>query len=144
MKKKIFGGIAVIAIVVVVAFNVSLSTEKNNQDMKLSLANVEALAQEATMNSIWDWPNYGARADEKTKETKCNGTTTTTTTSSTPQVSVGANVTVPVNGVPVGVNVSASTGSSSTTTVQQTNIPSGVKKTCESGGNTNCDPCDCC
>ena len=42
MKKKILGGIAVLAIATIAAFNVSLSSQASLSD--ISLANVEALA----------------------------------------------------------------------------------------------------
>ena len=42
MNKKIFGGIAVIAITAVVALNINFSSARSNLD--ISLANVEALA----------------------------------------------------------------------------------------------------
>jgi len=44
MKKKIFGGIAVVAIVVAMAFNVNLNIRKSSNSSSLALANVEALA----------------------------------------------------------------------------------------------------
>ncbi len=44
MKTKIFGGIAIVAIALAVAFNVSLNTGKTNNASLLALANVEALA----------------------------------------------------------------------------------------------------
>ena len=43
MKKKIFGGMAVLAIATAVALNVNLSTKDSNL-LNLSLANVEILA----------------------------------------------------------------------------------------------------
>lgn len=45
MKKKIIGGIAVLAIAAVAAFNVNMNTQETNLSL-LSLANVEALAGE--------------------------------------------------------------------------------------------------
>jgi hypothetical protein len=45
MKKKILGGIAVLAIAVVAAWNVNLSSQSNDLS-DISLANVEALAIE--------------------------------------------------------------------------------------------------
>ena len=45
MKTKIFGGIAVLAIAAAIAFNVNLSTKSNGLS-DISLANVEALAQD--------------------------------------------------------------------------------------------------
>lgn len=43
MKKKILGGIAVLAIAVVAAFNVSINTQDSGMSL-ISLENVEALA----------------------------------------------------------------------------------------------------
>lgn len=45
MKKKIFGGITVLAIAAMAAFNLNLNTQENDMSL-LSLANVEALASE--------------------------------------------------------------------------------------------------
>ncbi len=45
MKTKIFGGIAILAIAVAGAFNVTLSNQKQDAASMLALANVEALAQ---------------------------------------------------------------------------------------------------
>ena len=45
MKKKIFGGIAALAIAAVVALNVQMGMSERNQLSDLSMANVEALAQ---------------------------------------------------------------------------------------------------
>lgn len=44
MKKKIFGGIAVLAIAAFAAFNMNVNTQEN-QASSLTLANIEALAQ---------------------------------------------------------------------------------------------------
>ena len=44
MKKKIFGGMAVVAIAIAMAFNVNLNMSKSNNTSLLALANVEALA----------------------------------------------------------------------------------------------------
>jgi hypothetical protein len=44
MKKKIFGGIAVLAIAMVAAFNVNFNTQSNDL-LVINLANVEALAR---------------------------------------------------------------------------------------------------
>jgi len=44
MKKKIFGGIAIVAIVAMATFNVNMNTQNENLP-DLNLANVEALAQ---------------------------------------------------------------------------------------------------
>lgn len=46
MKKKIFVGIAVLAITAIASFNVNLNT--NSEVSLLTLANVEALASEST------------------------------------------------------------------------------------------------
>ena len=45
MNKKIFGGIAIVAIAVTVAFNVTLSNQKQDKASMLALANVEVLAE---------------------------------------------------------------------------------------------------
>jgi hypothetical protein len=47
MKKKIFIGVAFLAIAAIAAFNVNLNTNTNREQSLLSLANVEALAQES-------------------------------------------------------------------------------------------------
>jgi len=54
MKKKIFGGIAIVAIAVAMAFNVTLSNQKQDKASMLALANVEALAQDGEIG-VWDW-----------------------------------------------------------------------------------------
>lgn len=46
MKKKIFYGIAVLAIAAIAVFNVNVNMSTNGDQSLLSLANVEALAQE--------------------------------------------------------------------------------------------------
>jgi hypothetical protein len=56
MKKKIFGGITVLAIAAVAAFNVNFSAQSNGLS-DVSLTNVEALANENNC------PNYGPTAD---------------------------------------------------------------------------------
>ena len=56
MKKKIFGGLFVLAIAAVAAFNVNMNSE-NDQLSLLSLANVEALAEEAPRTKCPD-ENY--------------------------------------------------------------------------------------
>lgn len=44
MKKKIFGGIAIVAIAVTVALNVNMVNNKSDKTSLLALANMEALA----------------------------------------------------------------------------------------------------
>ncbi len=44
MKKQIFGGIAIVAIAIVVALNVNITNKKSDKTSLLALANVEALA----------------------------------------------------------------------------------------------------
>jgi hypothetical protein len=51
MKKKILGGIALLAIAVVAAWNVNLSSQSNDLS-DISLANVEALASESGGNAV--------------------------------------------------------------------------------------------
>lgn len=66
MKKKIFGGIAILGIAAFVAFNVNLST--NKEVPLLVLANVEALAQESGGDL---WKGYiNAVENCKVSETK--------------------------------------------------------------------------
>lgn len=48
MKKKILGGIAVIAIAVLLAFNVNIS--RNDKLTKLSISNIDALAQTVSID----------------------------------------------------------------------------------------------
>jgi hypothetical protein len=61
MKKKILGGIAIIAIAAVAAFNVNLNN-KNNDNSPLLLANIEAWAQLGGPNAEFEqgpvpgWP----------------------------------------------------------------------------------------
>jgi hypothetical protein len=62
MKKKILGGIAVLAIVAVAVVDVNLGA-KSNDLSDLSLANVEALANREA-NTGWDWWTQGATKDE--------------------------------------------------------------------------------
>ena len=45
MKKKIFGGIAILAIAAIAAFNVNLNMNQKNKLSLLALVNVEALAE---------------------------------------------------------------------------------------------------
>jgi uncharacterized protein YxeA len=54
MRKKIFIGIVFLAIAAIAAFNVNLNTNTNSEQSLLSLANVEALAQENNQNQ----PSY--------------------------------------------------------------------------------------
>ena len=44
MKKKIFGGVLLLAIAAVAAFNVNFNMNENNKLSSLALANIEALA----------------------------------------------------------------------------------------------------
>jgi len=52
MKKKFFGGIAILAIATMAAFNVNMNTQNENLS-DLNLANVEALAQGEYNQKIW-------------------------------------------------------------------------------------------
>ena len=49
MKKKIFGGLFILAIVAVAAFNINLNMDSNEELSLLNLANVEALADTETV-----------------------------------------------------------------------------------------------
>lgn len=60
MKKKIFGGIAILTIAVLAAFNVNLDNENNDLSL-LSLANVEALASETTISHNLSCKNAGVK-----------------------------------------------------------------------------------
>ncbi|MDL2241615.1 NVEALA domain-containing protein [Bacteroidales bacterium OttesenSCG-928-L03] len=60
MKKIIIGSIAIVVIAVAATFNVNVNTSKDDLSL-LSLANVEALANE--LNWPWDWGN-GLTKDE--------------------------------------------------------------------------------
>jgi len=59
MKKKIFGGIAVLAIVTVAAWNMNFGSKMNGMP-DVMLSNVEALAQESVTN--YDCCNYCTKA----------------------------------------------------------------------------------
>lgn len=54
MKKKIFGGLFILAIAAVAAFNINMNRQDNRQSF-LSLANVEALAGESENKDENDW-----------------------------------------------------------------------------------------
>lgn len=77
MKKKIFGGLIVLAIAAVAAFNVNLNSEdsEDSEFSLLSLANVEALAGDESGNGnktkLWCCGNTGVcgiGADENGNE----------------------------------------------------------------------------
>jgi hypothetical protein len=63
MKKKIFGGIALLAIAAMAAWNVNLNSQSNELS-DISLANVEALANEGGTGPCpngarqWDDPSF--------------------------------------------------------------------------------------
>jgi hypothetical protein len=58
--KKIIYGIAVLAVVGVVAFNVNLETKKSGEVSLMALANIEALADGENGNAGWFWcPGVG-------------------------------------------------------------------------------------
>ncbi|GHT65362.1 hypothetical protein AGMMS50239_24960 [Bacteroidia bacterium] len=59
MKKKIFGGIAVLAIAAVAAWNVNLNSQKSDLS-DVFLANVEALAQGESNGSNYKYVEPGA------------------------------------------------------------------------------------
>jgi hypothetical protein len=66
MKKKILGGIAVLAIAAVAAWNVGLSSQKNDGLSDIMLANVEALA---SGESVLDYRIYYVYAASSTQWT---------------------------------------------------------------------------
>ena len=55
MKKKIFGGIAIVAIAIAVALNVNMTNKKMDNTSLLALANIEALADGESSTS-YDCP----------------------------------------------------------------------------------------
>jgi hypothetical protein len=128
MKNKILGGIVVLAIATLAAVNVALSSQSGTS-CSISLAKVEeALAWE--WNNPLDWFSYGLRADERTNSTPCSQTTNNSESGT-----ANANMNSPTGNANVTINYESSS---------TTNVPNGNRKTCESGGNENCDPCDCC
>ncbi|GAB6008824.1 NVEALA domain-containing protein [Dysgonomonas reticulitermitis] len=58
MKKKILGGIAILAIAALAAFNVNMNLVQESNMSPLALANVEALAQESGGGVIWNCSTY--------------------------------------------------------------------------------------
>jgi len=54
MKKKIFGGVAILVIAAIAVFNVNLSKQSNGLS-NVMLANVEALAEESTGGDQNGW-----------------------------------------------------------------------------------------
>jgi len=55
MKKKIFGGIVILAIAIAAAWNVNISS-KTNRMSNVKLANVEALAEESSTTPSYNCP----------------------------------------------------------------------------------------
>jgi hypothetical protein len=135
MKNKIFGGIAILTIATLAAVNVALSSQSSTS-YTISLAKVEALAWE--WNNPLDWFEYGLRADERINSTPCSQTTTTISNYNE-SGSANANANSATGNVSSNINYWSST--QTTTTID---VPSGNRKTCEAGGDENCDPCDCC
>ncbi|MDD2612079.1 MAG: NVEALA domain-containing protein [Bacteroidales bacterium] len=125
MKKNIFGGIAIVAIAVLMAFNVNLNLKKSRHASLLGFANVEALANEEDgiheKNTGWEILTQGATKDEEEWERPCPTSSTTSGSGS------GS-----YSGVGVG-------GSGSTS---QTN-PSNRYEICCKYGYDNCTPVDC-
>jgi hypothetical protein len=80
MRKKIFGGIAVLAIAAVAAWNVGMNSQKNSKLPCIMLANVDALAfgECGEMNSFWDWFEQGLTKDEYVRPGNCTVTVTIT------------------------------------------------------------------
>lgn len=76
MKKYILGGIALLMIATVVAWNVNLDTKSNDLSV-LSLVNIEMLAYgEHNENNHWtDWLEQGLTKDEYVKNVECTRTT---------------------------------------------------------------------
>lgn len=154
MKKKIYGGIAVVAIAVAVAFNVNLITKKTSIVSNLMLTNVEMLAQaepgdytetgkstdgkNGGENYGWEWWTQGATKDEWQREFECEISSTSKT--SDPNINGSVNLTYDVNGVPIGVSGGYNSGGTTTTTNVKTG---GTKIECFDGGKINCSEKDC-
>ena len=140
MKKKIFGGIAIVAMAVAVAFNVTLGNQNQDKASILALANVEALAEgeDGGWNSFFDIWTYGLFKDDKTIKYDC--TVTTATTETMPSYDVDINAKIPVNGVQLGGEANYNSG---TKTTVVTITYKGKRTTCEKGGDTNCDAKEC-
>jgi hypothetical protein len=68
MKKKIFGGIAMLAVAAVAVFNVNFSAKSNGLSA-IGLANVEALASESSGSSKSCYNHIAAK--ENATERKC-------------------------------------------------------------------------
>lgn len=77
MKKKILGGVIVIAIVAVAAFNVNINVNNKNIS-KLSLENIAALAQNESGTKVKYCNMYSSSADPEWF-TECNSSTNSTT-----------------------------------------------------------------
>ncbi|MDD3323183.1 MAG: hypothetical protein PHS59_17255 [Paludibacter sp.] len=154
MKKKIFGGIAVVAIAVAVAFNVSVVNQRSNYVSNFALVNVEVLAlaepgdftdtgksingENGGNNDFWTSLSQGATKDEWSREWECEVNSTSTSTD--PNINASANITVPVYGTPVGVNGGIDSGGTTTVTETRTG---GTKIECFDNGTNNCSNKDC-
>ena len=122
MKTKIIGGIAIVAIAALVAINVnvSLNTQSDNVS-SLTLAELEALANDVEWNHWTQWFSQGLTKDERELPRPC---ATQTTNSGSGSVTYG------------GGSVSGS-GSSSTTN------PGGRYEIACPYGGENCTPIRC-
>ncbi len=74
MKKKIIGGIAVLAIAAVTAFNVSLSAQEDNIST-ISLANVEALARDESSETGSLYSNGSKYCCKRDSDRTCGAAT---------------------------------------------------------------------
>jgi hypothetical protein len=73
MKKKLFIGIAVVAVAAVAAVNVSYALQDNALSA-LALANVEALGQETSSKTIGCWQTVSTQGTKQTTHiTYCGG-----------------------------------------------------------------------
>jgi hypothetical protein len=127
MKKKIFGGIAVLAIAALAAINVTLNSQ-NNKLSGLTLSEINAGAW-----SFWDglentFQGQGWTKDEREIKVECQSG------SNTSGAGVSTGVSVSYGGVTVSTNTSANVGGST---------PAGTSKITCGYGSDNCSSTDC-
>ena len=67
-REQIFGGIAIVAIAIVVALNVNMVNKKSDNASALALANIEALTQGETGGSSWDCSTYTSKVEDEYTE----------------------------------------------------------------------------
>ena len=134
MKNKFFGVIAISVIALIAFLNVNIGLDTTNKKVDITLTKVEALAHEWEWNNIFDWWDYGFRADEQTSEADCART----------GLSVEGHANVDASGAYSGGSGFFSGSWDFGFSASITTVTNGKKKTCETGGNKNCDSCECC